>query len=284
MPIVVKLEEGLLEAYFERLLRRGRSPSFVKNSRSTLRRFLRQFADVPLERLTAEHIERFLDSLGVSNRTWRVYLERIRSFLTWCCRKGYIEDNPCADVDPPLVRPTYRPAPRRAEWERLRAVCRTDEEALMVELLYFTGLRLEEFRQIRVSDVDLAERRIYVRQGKGGKPRTVVFPPRVLSLLVRHLADRHGYLFESPRHRGYPRSPGWIDRTLARLGREAGLPYHVTAHVLRHGFTRLCKTNQVPLEVAARFLGHADINTTASIYGRLDEDDLQAVYDRQIPS
>lgn len=284
MPVEVRLEDGLLEAYLERLLRRGRSPLFVRDSRSTLRRFIRHIAGVPLDLLTAEHIERWLDGLGVSNRTWRVYLERIRSFLTWCCRKGYIEDNPCADVDAPLVRPNYRPAPRRAEWERLRAACRTTEEALLVELLYFTGLRLEEFRQVRAADLDLAQRRIHVREGKGGRPRVVVFLPRLLPLLTQHLVDRHGHLFESPRHRGYARSPLWIDRTLARLGREAGLPYHITAHILRHGFTRLCKTNQVPLEVAARLLGHADVNTTASIYGRLDEDDLQAVYDRHIPS
>jgi integrase len=66
------------------------------------------------------------------------------------------------------------------------------------------------------------------------------------------------------------------------LGKAAGLPYRVTAHILRHGFARLCKTREIPIEVAARLLGHNDITTTAKIYGRLAVYDLRTIYDKHI--
>lgn len=62
-----------------------------------------------------------------------------------------------------------------------------------------------------------------------------------------------------------PREDTYINGILHRLGRDAFLPYHVAAHILRHGFIRLCKTRGVPLEVAARLAGHANIQLTAML-------------------
>jgi integrase len=120
--------------------------------------------------------------------------------------------------------------------------------------------------------------------GKGDKERIVVFPPHVGELIVNWTGGLppEAFLLESPQHFAYPRSPRWIVQTLKAIGRRAGLPYALTTHLLRHGFARLCKTRGMPLEVTARLMGHEDVSTTAALYGRLDADDLQQVYDRVI--
>lgn len=58
---------------------------------------------------------------------------------------------------------------------------------LMASLLYGTGMRLAELLRIRVKDIDFANYRIIVREGKGNKDRVVPFPQQLREVLNRHL-------------------------------------------------------------------------------------------------
>jgi integrase len=69
------------------------------------------------------------------------------------------------------------------------------------------GLRLGEGLCLEVGDIDAANRRVHVRQGKGGKDRYVPLPGATLAVLRRfcpvsirltggvNLVDRSGLLF-----------------------------------------------------------------------------------------
>ena len=59
---------------------------------------------------------------------------------------------------------------------------------LMAGLLYGSGLRLLECLRLRVKDIDLAQARITVREGKGGKDRVTMLPVNLAIPLERHLA------------------------------------------------------------------------------------------------
>jgi integrase len=50
------------------------------------------------------------------------------------------------------------------------------EHALSARLLYGTGLRITEALQLRVKDLDFANRALVVRSGKGGTDRIVMLP------------------------------------------------------------------------------------------------------------
>jgi site-specific recombinase XerD len=58
---------------------------------------------------------------------------------------------------------------------------------MMAALLYGSGLRLLECVRLRVKDVDFAQGRILVRDGKGAKDRITMLPLHVASALQRHL-------------------------------------------------------------------------------------------------
>ncbi|TXS92547.1 phage integrase N-terminal SAM-like domain-containing protein [Parahaliea aestuarii] len=54
--------------------------------------------------------------------------------------------------------------------------CMSGTPRLMVELLYGSGLRLQECLSLRVKDIDFELRTIIVRQGKGDKDRSTFLP------------------------------------------------------------------------------------------------------------
>jgi integron integrase len=62
------------------------------------------------------------------------------------------------------------------------------EHALLARLLYGTGLRIAEALQLRVKDLDFAQRALIVRSGKGGKDRVVMLPATLLVDLRSQLA------------------------------------------------------------------------------------------------
>jgi integron integrase len=96
----------------------------------------------------------------------------------------------------PWMAQIGRPVPKR----RLPVVMSPEEVSavllalegthnLLGRLLYGTGLRIEEALQLRVKDLDFANRAVFVRCGKGGKDRVVMLPRSLAPALRRHLAD-----------------------------------------------------------------------------------------------
>ncbi len=266
--------EQILAEFRARLETLGYAHSTVLHYRLAALRLFKTYPDVPLEMITAEHIERHLYALKVTNRTKCVQLEQLRAFFKYLVRMKVLPKNPCRDVEKPRWQFRQRPAPTWENFLALRAACRTHDEALLIELPYWTGLRLGEFRLLKLSDVDLKLRRIRV-VGKGSKERVVVFPPRVADLIAALDRKPGDWLCR-------PRSKLRVGDALERIAKRTDLPYHLTAHLLRHGFTKMCKLKGMPLDVAAKLLGHNSILTTSRIYGQIDIGEVQSVYDEKL--
>jgi integron integrase len=96
--------------------------------------------------------------------------------------------------------------------------------ALMVGLLYGTGMRLMECIRLRIKDIDFGYSQIIVRDGKGQKDRVVPLPQRykdslraqielVLTLHAEDLARGFGEVFLpvalARKYPGAPRDPNW---------------------------------------------------------------------------
>jgi integron integrase len=62
-------------------------------------------------------------------------------------------------------------------------------EALVAKLLYGSGLRLMEALRLRIKDVDLDQRCITVRCGKGDKDRRTVLPSSLVDPLKQHVNE-----------------------------------------------------------------------------------------------
>lgn len=90
---------------------------------------------------------------------------------------------------------------RAKQPQRLPTVMSVDETAavlaattgtpgLFLRLLYGTGLRLMEGLRLRVKDLDIPQRLVIVRGGKGDKDRVTVLPERLVKPLTELLEQR----------------------------------------------------------------------------------------------
>ncbi len=99
-----------------------------------------------------------------------------------------------------LERPLERPidALRAKKYKRIPSVLSADEvrrllgtlsgtRLLMAGLAYGAGLRVSETLALRVQDIDFANRRVHVRNGKGRKDRLTLLPSDLVQPLQAHL-------------------------------------------------------------------------------------------------
>ena len=137
----------------------------------------------------------------------------------------------------------------------------------LLGLLYGTGLRISEALDLTPGDVDVEQRAVYVRRGKGGKHRHVGLPARHLPALDVWLKARQklGLNGVHPLFctlAGRRMDASYIRQLLPRLGRKAGMAKRVHAHAFRHSLAADMASEMVPLTVIKRALGHSNIAIT----------------------
>lgn len=94
---------------------------------------------------------------------------------------------------------------------------------LMARLLYGTGLRVSECVQLRVKDIDFAQRQILIRAAKGMKDRVTVLPETLIKPLHDHLATvKRQHENDLKAGFGSARLPFALDRKYPSANREWG--------------------------------------------------------------
>ena len=135
----------------------------------------------------------------------------------------------------------------------------------VVSLLYGTGMRLGEVKNLKLSDIERANQRILVRQGKGAKDRYTLLPKTVLEDLEKYYRKYRPkvYLFENRKrndHVIHERSVQTIvNSAMTKAGFKSG---RFTAHTLRHSFATHLLDNGCDIHTIKILLGHSKIETT----------------------
>ncbi len=186
----------------------------------------------------------------------------------------------------PLTRRTLRLPPILAptEVDQLTAALRTHRDRAMVAAMVFGELRRCEILGLRLEDLRVAERRVFIADGKGGHQRLVPVSSRFFTALAAYLdterpagadTDRVFVVLKGPT-RGRSLSVRGLDEMLAGARRRAGLA-HGACHELRHTCLTRLREAGMALEAVQAQAGHASIESTR-IYLHLADDWLAAQY------
>lgn len=166
-----------------------------------------------------------------------------------------------------------------AEMERMLSLSMSRRDHALVATLLFCGLRLEELRQVDVTDVDLAEGDLLVRHGKGGRQRLLPIHPRLAHVLAAHIAGRNrGPLFLSRLHRRISRRQ--IANIVVAIAAGAGVTWvKAGVHFTRHTFATQVLRRGADLRTVQELLGHSSLSTT-QIYTHVDQRQKREAVDR----
>jgi integrase/recombinase XerD len=136
-------------------------------------------------------------------------------------------------------------------------------------LLWQCGLRTGEVEELRLEDLDLNERKISIRDGKGRKDRTVYVTDTTIRAIQEYLAVRgsgsgdHVFLY-----RNAPLGGALIWCRIRHAGERTGVKVH--PHSLRHTCATQLLNAGCRITSIQRFLGHKRLNTTM-VYARVHD-------------
>jgi integrase/recombinase XerD len=160
----------------------------------------------------------------------------------------------------------------------------------IMEVMYATGIRLDELVNLEIYHVDLKEQVLYIRKGKGRKQRIVPLGKHAGQWLREYLEKiRPHYSKKNPKERrlflnnqGLAITSGSIRQFLRVYSKSSGFKKNVSPHTFR----RTCATHLLQQGADIRYiqklLGHQSLKTT-QIYTRVRPMEVKEMHERTHP-
>jgi integrase/recombinase XerD len=295
--------QGLVARYVEELRARRYSDSSLEKAQLELPRLIHHLREngVADARAVSEahlvayarHLEQRATRRGtpLAAASRASALSTVRRFFSFLASRGVTLRDPARGV--PLPRTPRLPRGILTEAQARRLVAAPfpgspigKRDRAILELLYGTGIRLGEAARADVTDLDLRQRILLVRSGKGKKDRIVPVPGRAAMALGRYLAEARpdlvkridSALFVS-RHGGRLSLVG-LRAIVKRHGRAIGV--ELSPHALRHTCATHLLRGGADIRHVQELLGHRCLSTTA-LYTRVAIEDLRQLIARAHP-
>ena len=228
------------------------------------------WVDVAIEAVSHRKMLEYVDGLldkGLSPKTINCQLSSVRGFYDYLY---YEEEIPITNP----VKKRYslrlpRPLPRDLKEEEIDALFDAIESLrdwAMFRVMLRCGLRVEEVAKLTLGATDLKRRRIYVRNGKGGKDRVVFISGDAYRALLDYFKVRPKtrskgvFVVEKGPYRGKPISVRGIQKRIEYYARKSKV--EVSCHRLRHTMATQMLNAGSDLVTIQELLGHSRITTT----------------------
>ena len=255
------------------------TPSTMATKRSVLGRFIVQTKIENMSQLTNKKLNWWIEkkALGYfgavcNSSTLRTNVATVMAWIVWLRDMNY----PMKIKTRMVVKP--KPAPCRRKWytsEQIAMVLNECDDLLtevMIRVLFDTGMRAQEFSNLRLNDLN--GRTIYT-VGKGRKDGWVY-----ISDITRERLDAWiraagviDYMWIKTTGRNYfePLTVDGIRKKIQRQFREAGLE-GFQLHELRHSFATDVRKRGADVDVVRRLLRHSSLQVTQRYLHNLDGD------------
>lgn len=227
---------------------------------------------------------KYLNDSKYSNATICRKISSLRSFYKFLESNGEIKSSPMNLISNPKKEKKLPKYLNYEDTERLlnSPDTTTDKgirDALILEMLYSTGVRVSELVNIKMVDINYSERKILIH-GKGSKERYTYYGSICEEklnkyLLVREKLPNSDYLL-SNKHGGHL-NDRVIRKIIDEYSKKADLKFHISPHTLRHTYATHMLNDGADLKSVGDLLGHENLSTT-QIYTHVSNERLRSVY------
>jgi integrase len=226
------------------------------------------FAGLGVRNVTRRQCDEWVKQRGsrIAPQTFAHELDTMRGVFAHAVEIGLRVDNPAAHIERKPIRSKRPTVPTREQFRQLVAAIResdgrpgsqakAEDGANLVELLAYSGCRLEEARSLRWRDVD-SERDVFTITGgergtKNHEARTLPLNDALRQLLARLHAEA------SPQPSDFIVTTKSARKCLDTATRRLGLA-HLTHHALRHFWATTAIESGGDIPTVAKMLGHKD--------------------------
>lgn len=228
---------------------------------------------------------KYIDNL--SNKSISAVLSALRCFYNYLLDNNYVNVNYFKLISNPKLE---KKLPTFLSYEDMRKVIDsidTDDalglrNKMIIELLYATGIRVSELKNIKINDINFSDNSIKV-MGKGSKERIVFFNNHSLKAIKDYLSAREfssEYLVLN--NKGKQITVRGIELIIKNIIDKACLKVKVSPHTFRHTFATHMLKNGCPLKSVQELLGHASLSST-EIYTHITDDYIKGEYLKNMP-
>lgn len=222
-----------------------------------------------------------------TNKTISRHVSSLKSFFKYLMKEEIIKTNPLHLITNPKLEKKLPNFINYSDLETLlQTPCQEDKlglrNALILELLYATGIRVSELVKIKMPDIDFSNKRILI-WGKGSKERYVLFGKTCYDLMMKYLENSRPLLLKGNtdilllNKNGTPLTDRGVRLIIDNVVKESALKLNISPHTLRHTFATHLLNEGADLKSVQELLGHSNIATTG-IYTHVSNERLRKVY------
>jgi len=240
---------------------------------------------------------------GLSPKSLKLHRNVINQTLNKAVKDRLIQNNPCRWVKLPQQKrrePTFYSA---EQMETLFEKVRNERLSLFIRITAYYGLRRSEALGLQWNSIDFEKNMVHIRHTvvkvdkivEKDKTKTASsyrsFPliPEIREELLKEKArqSENRKLFKKEYYdsqyifvwdNGKPFSPDYVSHAFKKLLKKYDMP-DIRFHDLRHSCASILLSKGFTLKDVQEWLGHADIEVTANIYGHLDMSRKNAIAD-----
>lgn len=269
--------------HLQHLKYQGHSKSTLKNHRITYdgvyEYCTRKGIDHP-KSITLKNLNELMFEMVKVNKvsTVKMKMLQIKRLFGYWAKKGVVKYDVTVDLDMPRVEKTLtKDVPTKEEYQML--VDNIDCHYILnfmyrviIELLYGTGMRIEELIHLKVSDIDVENRKIHLSQSKTLKERVIPLPESSTCYLKAYIDDVRPKILAFKNAvsdlifvnmRGSKLIEGEINDKIRYFCKESGLSKSLTSHSFRYAYASHLFENNCDIRYISELLGHKHLSTTS---------------------
>lgn len=220
----------------------------------------------------------------VSVYTVHGYVRAIKRFFNYLRKRRIININPAEDLEKPRLpkQPRKGISPEAAA-AMLDAASDNPRNYAILLFMRDTGCRAGGVYNLLTDNLDVLHNKAVIRE-KGDKERTVFYTAETAFALMMYNSIRinpHNsdhYFLKDMSHD--PITYDCIYKMFRRLAKKANIKQKFSPHQWRHAAVRSWLLNGMNLKTASEIAGHSSEKVTGDIYGTLDEQEQQQLYNQ----
>ena len=199
MKDATNIFQQTLEQFLSELSGKNRSPLTICCYGIDVSQFLNWISENDLTvstpaAITKSHLSEYLSSLSnqsLSGRTRARKLAAIKEYFRFMVGSGVIATSPAESVSAPKRERNGRTYLTPAEYTRLLSLAGSNpRDYAILQVFLQTGIRVSELCSLTLSDVDLADRTLTIRQGKGMANRSIELEKKGYQAIKNYLRSR----------------------------------------------------------------------------------------------